>query len=144
MDKNVLLGQIGEKIVRNWLTIKGNKIIDSIDPYDNKKDFYCNDETVEVKTQVRWVYSGSHTFLPYQFEKLKSVDKVYYLSVKTSMKPHEYENSILDIDMKNVKINKKNTKAGRQMFSFKLDDPAVKLVYKIVDLESIEMLKRYS
>ena len=143
-QKHERLGLVGEKIVRNWLVDSGAKVKDSVDPYDKVKDFTADGLTCAVKTQVRWVMEDAYTFLPWHRAGLDRAGKVYYVSICSTGRKHPFDNCILEVDMKTVRIGQRTTNNGRKMFYFKANDPAVKKVFQIINEDDIALLYKYT
>ena len=143
-QKHERLGLVGEKIIRNWLVDTGVTVKDSVDPYDKDKDFTADGLYVAVKTQIRFVNEDAYTFLPKHRAGLERAGRVFYVSVPSTMGPHPYDNCILEIDMKKLKIGKRTVKSGRETFYFKSNDPAVKKVFQITDENDKALLLKYT
>ena|ERR1035437_828996 len=143
-QKHERLGLVGEKIVRNWLVDNGVKVKDSVDPFDKVKDFTADDQLCAVKTQMRWVMEDAFTFLPWHRAGLERAGRVFYVSVASEGRQHSMDNCILEIDMKALRIGKRTTNGGREMFYFMANDPAVKNVFQITNKDEIALLQKYT
>jgi len=76
VDNKKILGDIGEKIVANYINglEKDYKVKMSVDPFDNKKDMRVNGKSCEVKTQVPYILKGGFTIKPNQLPKCLNAD----------------------------------------------------------------------
>ena len=60
-DNKVNLGEIGEKIVANYMNRQGCIVEQSLDPFDSQKDMKIDGKSLEVKTQVPYVLKKCFT-----------------------------------------------------------------------------------
>tara|TARA_R100001480_G_C4605631_1_gene163863 strand:+ start:42 stop:476 length:435 start_codon:yes stop_codon:yes gene_type:complete len=74
VDNKKILGDIGEKIVANYLNEKDCKVKLSTDPWDNKKDMRVDDKSCEVKCQVPYVLEKCFTLKKNQLNKCLIAD----------------------------------------------------------------------
>lgn len=142
-EKHVNLGQVGEKLVRNYLASQGAMIIDSVNPYDREKDFIADGKRIEIKTQIPFVTQNAITFVPKQAKKLLNADRVFFVVVPSDQH-HEYNGTILEIDMKKANIIDRQLRNGDLKHMIKLDDPAVTMVHRITDQKELNLLTGYS
>lgn len=137
-----ILGRIGEKIVVNYFSQKGSKIVESLDHFDSKKDMMIDGKTVEVKTQQPFVKLNSLTFRKKQLMKCTSVDELYIVTVPPVMQTtYRWSGWILKIDPKTFKYSTYTTKAGNQMICIKIEQEAVEPIYKLSKEECSELNK---
>ncbi len=69
-----VLGDIGEKIVGNYMSRIGRTVEMSTDPFDSEKDMIVNGKPLEVKTQVPYCLEKSFTIRKNQLNKCLSAD----------------------------------------------------------------------
>ena len=82
-----VLGDIGEKIVGNYMSKIGRTVEMSTDPFDSEKDMKVNGISLEVKTQVPYCLEKSFTIKRNQLNKCLNVE--YFVIVQA---PCEYLN----------------------------------------------------
>ena len=85
--KRKVLGDIGEKIVGNYMSKIGRTVEMSTDPFDSEKDMKVNGVSLEVKTQVPYCLEKSFTIRRNQLNKCLNVE--YFVIVQA---PCEYLN----------------------------------------------------
>jgi len=137
-----ILGRIGEKIVANYFSQKGSKIVESLDHFDSQKDMMIDGKTVEVKTQQPFVKLNSLTFRKNQLMKCTSVDELYIVTVPPVMRTtYRWGGWILKIDPKTFKYTTYTTKAGNHMICVKIEQDAVEPIHKLSKEECSELSK---
>ena len=135
-----LLGDAGEKIVTNFFSKKGFNVEISIDPYDNQKDMKVNGKTVEVKTQVPYVFKNAFTISDnHQFEKCKNADALVFVQAPCSKSDKA---GIFQIH-KGFKYSKHTTKKDDKMILVPMKQPAVKQLASI-EGEDKQILRKYA
>ena len=85
--KRKVLGDIGEKIVGNYMSKIGRTVEMSTDPFDSEKDMKVNGISLEVKTQVPYCLEKSFTIRRNQLNKCLNVE--YFVIVQA---PCQYLN----------------------------------------------------
>jgi hypothetical protein len=129
-EKIEKLGQVGEKIVRNYLNkLRDVSVEDSTNLYDNKKDLimeivldenslddesasfktlYRNEaddlveiRTGEVKTNTPYFIEDMVSFHKSQLDKCRNVDDLYFVTVPSIKFQRDYSGWILRVDPKN-------------------------------------------
>ena len=137
-----ILGRIGEKIVANYFSQRGCKVIESINHFDSEKDMLIDDKKIEVKTQQPFVKLNSLTFRKNQLRKCKNVDKLFVVTVPPVMRTsYKWGGWILEIDPKTFKYTNYTTKVGTQMICINIEQEAVKPLYKLTTEEVVELMK---
>jgi hypothetical protein len=128
-EKIERIGQVGEKIVRNYLNkLKGVSVEDSTNLYDSKKDltievevdedelddesasirtFYRNEEgvllevkTAEIKTCTPYFTENLVSFNKNQLDKCRNVDDLYFVTMPSIRFSREYSGWILRVEPK--------------------------------------------
>jgi hypothetical protein len=129
--KNIeILGNMGEKLVRNLLSQNGHIIEDSIDVYDSRKDFIRNGKKCEVKTEQPYVYKNCFSFRKNQLLKCRNVDELYVVSVPPQIKPtYEHGGKIFLIDPTKFRAFEYVTKAGIEMVGIPIEQESVQEIY---------------
>ena len=139
VDNRLRLGDMGERIVANYLNEKGCKVKLSTDPYDSKKDMRVDGKTCEVKTQVPYVLKNGFTIKPNQLPKCLNAD--YFVIVQA---PCDYlDKAAIWKIKKGFKYRSIITKDGREMILIPWDQEAVVKKMDIVGEEK-ELLRKYS
>lgn len=137
-----ILGSIGEKIVSNYFSQKGCKIVESINPFDSEKDMIIDGKKVEVKTQQPFVKLNSLTFKKNQLKKCSTVDKLYVVTVPPLLRTsYKWGGWILEVDPKRFKYTNYTTYAGVHMICIKIDQEAVIPISKLSEQEITELMK---
>jgi hypothetical protein len=134
-----ILGDIGEKIVNNYMSAIGRTVEMSTDPFDSTKDMKVNGVSLEVKTQVPYCLERSFTIRKNQLNKCLNVD--YFVIVQA---PCEYlnESAIWKIK-KGFTYNTVKLKGGGERLSIPMYQDKVIKKFDIVG-EDKELLRLYS
>lgn len=144
MQNIEILGNMGEKLVRNILSMAGRQIQDSLDHYDSSKDFLCDGKKVEVKTQQPFVYKNCFSFRKNQLRKCKSVSELYIVSVPPVGKPdYEHGGKVYVVDTSDFDFFEYKTKAGIDMFGIPIKQDSVFCVYDMTEDER-NLFTRYT
>lgn len=138
-----ILGQIGEKIVSNFLNKQGKNVQISIDPFDNKKDMIVDGKRIEVKTQTAFIIENAVTIQKNQLKKCREVDTFYVVVAPAPKHSYRWEGWILEIDPKSFKTRKRITKDGREMILIDIEQDAVIPLQKITN-EELNVMKKYT
>ena len=140
MDNKTSLGLAGEKIVRNYLTSQGHQVLDSVDPYDSTKDLKVDGKTLEVKTQVPFVFKRSFTVKPNQLKKCLNVDSLIFVQAPCD----KWEQCAIYQIKKGFSYSNYTTKDGTEMILIPMKDKTVvKLVEFKKQSEQYRTLKKY-
>jgi len=138
--RKTLLGNAGEKIVANFFSKEGFNVETSIDPYDKSKDMKVNDKTVEVKTQVPFIFKKCFTIKDnHQLRKCQNADALVFVQAPCSKLD---EAGIFQID-KGFEYSKYTTKNGNKMILLPMNQPAVRQLTSI-EAENKEILRKYA
>lgn len=146
LENKLRLGELGEKLVANYESSRGNKVFLALDPYDSNKDLWVNNLRCEVKTQVPYFSKMAFTFKESQIKKLKSVDRIYFISVDIQSDSfyynQDYTNKVFICEEPSkLRIGKTETPFGIHAY-VKISD--LKPYFKITDQTAIELMKFYS
>tara|TARA_X000000368_G_C22461381_1_gene463512 strand:+ start:57 stop:494 length:438 start_codon:yes stop_codon:yes gene_type:complete len=140
IDKKTLLGNAGEKIVANYLQEKGFKVEHSVDPYDNQKDMKVNGKTLEVKTQVPFVFKNSFTIKDnHQLKKCENADYLIFVQAPCAKLD---ESGIFQVD-KGWTYERYTTKAGVKMIMVSMKQTAVRKLTSI-EGKNKKILRNYA
>ena len=139
VDNRLRLGDMGERIVANYLNEKDCKVKLSTDPYDSKKDMRVDGKTCEVKTQVPYVFKDGFTIKPNQLPKCLNADRFLIVQAPCT---HLDEAAILSI-RKGFKYELTKMKNGDERY---LIEWAQEDVVKKMDIvgKDKELLRKYS
>lgn len=77
--KMLMLGNLGEKIVRHLATRDGCTVEESLSLYDNTKDLRINGKTCEIKTQTRFRVERAFSVKGNQVRKCTEVDLLFFV-----------------------------------------------------------------
>jgi len=138
-----MLGRAGESIIQNYCTAAGQKVVASVDQYDNQKDFIIDGLKVEVKTQVPYIYKNAFSFKPNQLKKCKNADRVIFISVPNKEKPHHSDGKVYLIKSSEMKYYPYKTKDGRDMIAVPIDQEGMDELFVISD-QDCKTLQKYS
>lgn len=144
------LGKTGEAIVRNHLTSKGVRIIDSIDQFDSTKDFIVLDKDdrkyrIEVKTEQPYVLKDWFSFATNQLKKCVNADVVYFVSVPPLIrKDYEYGGKLFCVLPKQdpFQYHRYQMKSGKRMIGIPIKQDPVKYIRDLTK-EELKVLTRY-
>ena len=140
IDKKTLLGNAGEKIVANYLSSKKINVEYSVDPYDNQKDMTINNKSLEVKTQVPFVFKNSFTIEDnHQLKKCKNADYLVFVQAPCSKLN---EAAIYQVS-KGFKYSKYTTKKGDKMILLPINQNAVAKINEIKGSNK-EILRKFA
>jgi len=146
MDKIDILGRTGEKIVANYLRSLGRMVVESIDHFDNQKDFLVDGAKVEVKTEQPYVMKNCFSFRENQLRKCQFVDMLYIVSVPPLIDVnYKWGGMIFEVDNNNSSFQFFSyvTKSKLNMIGIPIDQPAINPVYNL-SLEEKQMLIKYA
>jgi hypothetical protein len=105
--KNKELGNLGEKIIANYFTLKGKVVLLSEDLFDRKRDLLVDGKDVEVKTLVPMIKDKSFMVKNNQLEKIMNSYRTYFIAVPLSKLDNRYGGKIYELDPKTM-ITKKS------------------------------------
>tara|TARA_R110000772_G_scaffold3872_4_gene13762 strand:- start:736 stop:1197 length:462 start_codon:yes stop_codon:yes gene_type:complete len=137
------LGAIGEKIARNFFIRQGDTVIDSIDPYDRRKDFTRNDKLVEIKTLQPYVNKNCFGIGVSQIHKCYKVDELYVVAVPPAIRPDYFAGGKMYFIDKTAHHFTYTTRFGEKMFGIPIKQEAVHLITDL-DKEEIDQLRLYT
>lgn len=144
-DKKVLLGLLGERIVAKILRDLGYTVNESLNVFDPTKDMLVNDNPVEVKCQVPYLIKDAFAVSPSQLKKILSCKYVFWVSVPPKSITDSKSGFVYVMNTaKNVEYHFANTRNGRKLVYFPRTQPAMKVLYKIDDLNLLNHLKELS
>lgn len=141
MTKSNELGVMGEKVVINYLSSQGCVIEQSINKYDNEKDLVSNGRTVEVKTQIPFIYANSLTIERDQLQKCRNVDDLYFVTVPSKGKFFKWSGWLFRLEPKLFEVKTYTTKKGVDMLLINIDQESVQPIQKIGDNYIRELVK---
>jgi hypothetical protein len=134
-----VLGDIGEKIVGNYMSRIGRTVEMSTDPFDSEKDMKVNGVSLEVKTQVPFCLENSFTIRKNQLNKCLNVD--YFVIVQAPCK-YLNEAAIWKVK-KGFTYNTVKLKGGGERLSIPMNQANVIKKMDIVG-EDKDLLRKYS
>lgn len=138
------LGIMGEKLVRNLMAKSGHIILDSLNPFDNKKDFIRNDKTCEVKTEQPYVLKNCFSFRKNQLTKCRTVDELYIVSVPPLGRPtYQHGGKVFLVDPKMFEQISYKTKSGIEMIGIPIVQKSVECIYTMT-VEERSQFMRYA
>lgn len=144
-DHKVLLGLLGERIVAKVLRDANYKVEESLNVFDPNKDMLVNGKKVEVKCQVPYLIQDAFAVSPSQIRKLLSCKYVFWVSVPPKTINDDRGGWVYAMDTSmNVKYYSAKTKKGRELIYFPRNQPAMKVIYKIKDMNLLNHLKELS
>lgn len=144
--RKVLLGITGERIVAHLLRQEGHYIVESLDPFDDKKDMLMDGLKVEVKTMVPLVMEDSFSFSRSQLEKIMRSYRTFFISVplKREQNLDELAGGVFELDpSKPFKMHKVSV-AGKDVLCIPRRQPALNMIYQIQDKELLQTLQNLS
>lgn len=147
MEKNLkktLLGMLGERIIAKHLRGKGHTVTESLNVFDSEKDFDVDGYKVEVKTQVPFLIKDSFSISPNQLNKIQNSKYVYWVSVPPTKVNDTLSGYVFKMDPNVAKFERYSLKNGKEMISFKRNQPGMEIVDKIKDSKLLEHLKELS
>lgn len=140
-----LIGALGEDIVNIVLKEAGLNVKKSENKYDSEKDFLVDGYKVEVKTVVPWFTENALTIDASQYRKCYNADCVIFVCVPskglTNLSTNKYDGNIYIVSPKEVKWRTKQTRAGLPKFLINIDQPGVRLCYKIEDTKILDTMR---
>lgn len=141
-EKMKLLGNMGEKIVSNYLTEQGYKVIHAINPYNNSLDIFVDGGLCEIKTQVPWIKENSFTF---ETKQLKKCQEVKYLFFVAAIGPREdpLGGYISLVDPKRFEYREKITSDGKNMILINRNQPGIIKHLHLLDNDTIKLMRKY-
>ena len=139
VDNRLRLGDMGERIVANYLNEKDCKVKLSTDPYDSKKDMRVDGKTCEVKTQVPYVFKDGFTIKPNQLPKCLDAD--HFLIVQAPCT--RLDKAAIWSIREGFKYELTKMKNGDERYLIPWDQEAVVKKMDIVGEEK-ELLRKYS
>ena len=134
-----VLGDIGEKIVGNYMSRIGRTVEMSTDSFDSEKDMKVNGVSLEVKTQVPFCLENSFTIRKNQLNKCLNVD--YFVIVQAPCK-YLNEAAIWKVK-KGFTYNTVKLKGGGERLSIPMNQANVIKKMDIVG-EDKDLLRKYS
>lgn len=126
-EKMIMLGNLGEKIVRYLAQEEGCVVKENPSLYDNTKDLTINGRSCEVKTQTRFVVENAFTVKENQVAKCTNVDLLYF--VETPIKGNII--NIYECPKEKRNFRTRQTKDGRVMYL--LDRSDMNVIYSLND-----------
>lgn len=141
IDKSNELGLMGEKIIQIFLNKNGSVVEPSINKFDNKRDLLCDGKSVEVKTQIPFIFKNSLTIDVTQVFKCRNVDELYFVTVPSAGKEYKWAGWIFKVDPKTFVTMDYTTKKGTLMKLIPIDQPSVVPVEKIKHEHIVELMK---
>lgn len=126
-EKMIMLGNLGEKIVRHLAQEEGCVVKENPSLYDNTKDLTINGRSCEVKTQTRFVVENAFTVKENQVTKCTNVDLLYF--VETPIKGDVI--NIYECPKEKRNFRTRKTKDGRVMYL--LDRDGMNVIYSLND-----------
>jgi|TARA_B110000211_G_C13544790_1_gene320972 hypothetical protein len=139
VDNRLRLGDMGERIVANYLNEKDCKVKLSTDPYDSKKDMRVDGKTCEVKTQVPYVFKDGFTIKPNQLPKCLDAD--HFLIVQAPCT--RLDKAAIWSIREGFKYELIKTKDGREMILIPWDQETVVKKMDIVGKDK-DLLRTYA
>lgn len=144
-EKREALGNLGEKVARNYFSVLNYQILDSSTKYDSEKDFEIvkngKVETVEVKTQHPYFLMNAFTIPASHLKKCQKVDRLIFVQP-----PHPSNNDEIIIwEAISRKFRPYTSKFG-EAYYLKLDSFVKRSTYRSRDiiLEMIQFDTSYS
>lgn len=137
------LGRAGETIIANYCRKHGQLVEASVDQFDSEKDMVIDGLRCEVKTQVPWVTKNAFTIRPKQLNKCKNADRVIFVSVPNSKRPHWSDGKVFLIKSEDMEHKTVKTKDGREMILIPIDQPAMQELFDMSE-EDRKLLQQYS
>ena len=138
-DNKVNLGEIGEKIVANYMNKQGRIVEQSLDPFDSQKDMKIDGKSLEVKTQVPYVLLKCFTLEKTQLKKCLNAE--YFVFVQA---PCEYWNEAAIYQVEGgFKYGTNRMKNGDERVTIPINQPAINKLCPI-DGHDKEILRRYA
>lgn len=138
---NERLGDIGEKIIANFLSSQGKKIELSLDKFDKYKDMLVDGQIVEVKTETPFVSECAFTIAPNQLAKCKNADHFYVVTSQWPGRPSSFDFKIYKVrnDFKHkTYITRKH---GKTMVLIPIRQAAVSFVKDLTEYEAKALAK---
>lgn len=146
LEKRLRLGELGEKIVANYESSRGNKVFLSLDPYDSNKDLWVNDKRCEVKTQIPFFSKNGFSFKKSQINKITSCDRLYIVSVDPGSEQYshfsELTNRVYIVEEPSKLVIGRTTCSLGEMCYIRISD--TKPYFEITDPTAKELLTYYS
>lgn len=143
-EKKTKLGRAGESIVLNWYSDQGSKVKASIDQYDSHKDALVDGNSVEIKTQVPFVYKDCFTIKPNQLRKCLNVHRLVFVSVPNTKEKHHSDGKVYCIFPEDgLKYFKYTTRDGRDMILIPIKQEGMREIFEMTPEEQT-ILQRYS
>lgn len=142
LKKQENLGLMGEKLVRNILMSSGHMILDSLNLFDNRKDFTSNGKSCEVKTEQPYVLKNCFSFRKNQLTKCRTVDELYIVSVPPLARPtYEHGGKVFLVDPKTFEQTSYKTKSGLDMIGIPIVQKSVKCIYTMTAEERNQFMR---
>jgi hypothetical protein len=117
-EKMIMLGSLGEKIVRHLAQKEGCLVEESLSMYDSQKDLRINGKSCEVKTQTRFFVENAFTVKYNQVQKCTDVELLFF--VETPEKGDTI--TVFECPKEKRKWRTRTTKDGRKMYLLDIDD----------------------
>lgn len=135
--RKIKLGNLGEAIIVNYFNRQGIQALLSENPIDAEKDITVDGNSCEIKTQQIQFVNNTFTFKNDQHFKMMNAHRVYLIVVPFKYRSHDAEGCVYEIDMKSVKVQPSRYE---DQFEFTLDQPAIKLLFKIENQDTLNSL----
>jgi hypothetical protein len=143
--KMTQLGQLGERIIADFLRKEGHQVSESLTNFDREKDMLAGDLKIEVKTQVPFFTQDAFSFRTSQEWKcLESADVVYFVCVPLEKKDDPFAGCIFAMDPKKVKPRKFTTRDSREMILIDRVQEGMTVVHTITDKAVLRELRELS
>lgn len=137
--KMLMLGALGEKIVRCLAQNQGMMVKEPMSMYASDKDLLINDKTCEVKTQRRWVTEDAFTVKANQVRKCTNVDLLFFVEQPAM---GEKEIRIYECPPEQRRWRTRITRDGRTMHLLNRRD--MNLVEIVTDEQIISEMQSFS
>lgn len=126
-QKMLMLGNIGEKLIRYLAQEEGCEVREYPSLYDSEKDLTINGKTCEVKTQVPFFVEDAFTVKKNQIRKCKNVDILLF--VESPNKGNVIR--VYSAPKEKREFRHRKTKDGRDMYL--LDKSGMNMIYSVTD-----------
>lgn len=136
------LGDIGEKIVLNWLSSLDISVNYSVDLYDSEKDFiFDGDKKGEVKTQAIFATQRALSIRPNQLRKLRKSDMIFFVCspAKNPQYSSPWEGCVFQVDPKTFKYREYITSSSGPRYLIAIDQEAVQPLFVVSEEEMMYM-----
>lgn len=138
-EKMLMMGQLGEKIVKHYAQQNGLLVEDSLSMYDSEKDLKINGRTAEVKTQMRFFTQNAFTVKENQVRKCLNADLLYFVE---SPSRDDTSIKVWECSKEDRQFRTYRTRDGRTMKLLDVDD--MELIYVLDDPKIVREMKSFS